>query len=330
MDRPTIEPVAWTPPRDLGLTGVFEENRRLEVATRIRIPGQGPEDVVVDRTGRIIYGLADGRVMKSDPDGTRQELVADTNGRPLGIEIHPDGRLIACDAHRGLLAIADGEVEILASGYEGMPFKFTNNAAVFNDGTIYFTVTSRKFPLEHYRGDLFEHSNTGRLFRRHPDGELEVLLDNLSFANGVALSSNQTAVFVAETGEYRISKYHLLGPEAGTTEVFADNLPGLPDNLTSSPNGTIWTAMFTPRNRLLDLLLPRPRVRGWVARLPESVQPQPVRHGFVIGIDENTGRVTHNLQDPSGGYAPITTAREHEGRLWLGSLTERAIGAFFL
>ncbi len=330
MDRPNIEPAAWTPPRDLGLVGKFEENNLLEVASRIRIPGQGPEDVVVDRAGRIAYGLADGRVMKSDPDGTRQELVAHTKGRPLGIEIHPDGRLIVCDAYRGLLAIADGEVEILANGFEGVPFKLTNNAAVSDNGTIYFTVTSRKFPLEHYRGDLFEHSNTGRLFRRHPDGELKVLLDGLSFANGVALSSDQTAVFVAETGEYRISKYHLSGPAAGTTEVFAENLPGIPDNLTSSPHGTIWTAMFTPRNKLLDLLLPRPRVRGFVASLPDSLQPQPVRHGFVVGFDEKTGSVTHNLQDPSGGYAPITSAREHDGRLWLGSLTEPALGAIYL
>lgn len=329
MDRPPIEPVAWTPPPDPGLTGDFEENARLEVASRIRIPGSGPEDVVVDRTGRIIYGLADGRVMASDPNGTNQELIANTNGRPLGIEIHPDGRLIVCDAYRGLLAIADGHLEVLVDGFAGVPFRFTNNAAISDDGSIYFTDTSRKFPLEHYRGDLFEHSSTGRLFRRHLDGSLEVLLDGLSFANGVALSSDQRVLFVAETGEYRITKYHLTGPRTGTTEVFAENLPGLPDNLTSA-NGTIWAAMFTPRTKLLDLLLPRPRTRGLVARLPESMQPQPVRHGFVVGFDEKTGNVTHNLQDPSGGYAPITSAREHEGRLWLGSLTEPAIGAIYL
>ncbi len=88
--------------------------------------------------------------------------------------------------------------------------------------------------------------------------------------------------------------------------------------------------MFTPRNKPLDTLLPRPRLRGLVARLPEKVQPQPVRYGFVVGFDEATGAVTHNLQDPSGGYAPITSAREHEGRLWLGSLTEPAIAVLSL
>ena len=330
MDRPPIAPVAWRPPPDRGLTGQFGVNNRLEVASRIRIPGSGPEDVVVDAAGNIVYGLADGRVMTSEPDGSRQELVAHTRGRPLGIELHPDGRVIVCDAYRGLLAVGDGEVQVLADGFEGEPFLFTNNATVADDGTIYFTVTSRRFPLAHYRDDLFGHSNTGRLFRRYSDGALEVLLSGLSFANGVALSSDQQAVFVAETGEYRIRKYRLSGPDAGSTAIFADNLPGIPDNLTLGPTGTLWAAMFTPRNRLLDVLLPRPRLRGWVAKLPESLQPKPVRHGFVIGFDETTANVTFNLQDPSGLYAPITTAREHDGRLWLGSLTEPAIAAIHL
>jgi hypothetical protein len=88
--------------------------------------------------------------------------------------------------------------------------------------------------------------------------------------------------------------------------------------------------MFTPRNKPLDLLLPRPRLRELVARLPENLQPQPARHGFVVGFDEATGAVTHNLQDPAGGYAPITSAREHEGSLWLGSLTEPALATISL
>ena len=58
MDRPPIAPVAWRPPPDRGLTGQFGVNNRLEVASRIRIPGSGPEDVVVDAAGNIVYGMA--------------------------------------------------------------------------------------------------------------------------------------------------------------------------------------------------------------------------------------------------------------------------------
>ena len=330
MDRPHLETVAWTPPKDSGLTGSFASNTHLAAARRLPVPGQGPEDVAVDEGGRLIYGLAEGRVMSAAPDGSDHRLIADTGGRPLGIEIHPDGRIVVCDARLGLLAVAGENFEVLAGSFEGVPLVFTNNAAIGDDGSIYFTVTSTRFGLEHFRADLLEHSNTGRLFRRHPDGSLELLIDGLSFANGVALSSNGTGVFVAETGEYRINRHHLTGPRAGTTDVFVDNLPGVPDNLSSNRRGTIWAGMFTPRNKPLDLLLPRPRLRELVARLPENLQPQPARHGFVVGFDEATGAVTHNLQDPAGGYAPITSAREHEGHLWLGSLTEPALATISL
>lgn len=325
MDRPRIDPVAWTPPPDRGLTGSFQKNGLLAPARRVPVPGRGPEDVVVDKSGRVIYGLEDGRLMSSAPDGSDHRLIADTGGRPLGIELHPDGRLIVCDANLGLLGVDDDRVEVLADGYEGVPFRFTNNAAIGDDGSIYFTDTSRRFRLAHYRDDLFEHSNTGRLFRRNPDGSLEVLLDRLSFANGVALSTDGNSVYVAELGEYRIVRRHVAGPKAGNTEVLVENLPGIPDNLTSNRSGIVWAAMFTPRNKLLDLLLPRPRLRGLVARLPETMQPQPVRYSFVVGFDEESGAVIHNLQDPTGAYAPITSAREHDGHLWLGSLTEPAV-----
>jgi sugar lactone lactonase YvrE len=65
-------------------------------------------------------------------------------------------------------------------------------------------------------------------------------------------------VLVNETGAYRISRYWLTGPKAGTHDMFIDNLPGLPDNLA-----------FNGSNRLVALYAPRsacstapPGIRG--------------------------------------------------------------------
>ena len=63
-----------------------------------------------------------------------------------------------------------------------------------------------------------------------------------------------------------------------------------------------------------------------MARLPRSLQPAPARHGFVLGIDD-AGRILHNLQDPRpGSYSPVTSVEEHDGHLYLGSLSHPAIG----
>ena len=62
-------------------------------------------------------------------------------------------------------------------------------------------------------------------------------------------------------------------------------------------------------------------MRKLIIRLPESMQPAPEHYGFVLGIDGN-GNILHNLQDPSPeSFSPFTSVEEHEGMLYLGSLT---------
>jgi sugar lactone lactonase YvrE len=289
--------------------------------------GAGPEDVVVDPEGCAWGGLADGRIVRFPPGGGTPEVTARTGGRPLGLELAADGTLIVCDAQRGLLRVdAGGAVEVLASAHAGTPLTFTNNATIAADGTIYFSESSTKFGLHEYRSDILEHRGNGRLLAYDPaTRQTRVLLDGLYFANGVTLSPTEDFLLVAETGRYQIRRYWLRGERAGTDELFVENLPGSPDNLSTGPTGVFWAAIFTTRNPQLDYLLPRPKLRRAVAMVPEKVQPQARRYGFVLGFDGD-GSVVANLQDPAGTYAPITGAREHEGWLYLGGLTESALG----
>ena len=135
--------------------------------------GAKPEDVVFDAAGRLYAGVEDGRIWRwpaGFPDGGAAGLFADTHGRPLGLEVNPrDGTLIVCDAYRGLLRVEEtGHVRMLADAYGGARLKFTNNAAVAADGTIYFSDSSTRFGIDHFRQDLLEHRPNGRLFRYRP------------------------------------------------------------------------------------------------------------------------------------------------------------------
>ncbi len=180
-----------------------------------------------------------------------------------------------------------------------------------------------RWPLDQYVTDLIEGRTTGRLIKRSPNGETTVLRDGLHFANGVALDSAEASVFVAETGRYRIHRHWLTGDRAGQTDVFVDNLPGFPDNL-SFADGTLWVAHASPRQAPLELMSSRTWMQHIAHRLPQSVQPKPVRHGMVFGYDE-TGAVTHNLQDPTGRVAITTGVRAAGGRLFVGSLADSHI-----
>jgi len=324
--RPDIDPLGWKPPPAPALAGPFARNSRLLPVERWETGGIGPEDVAVDAAGATFTGLEDGRILRFSPEGREMSVVGETGGRPLGIEVDPAGRLVICDAHRGLLRMSrNGDLETLVDEFEGARFLFTNNAAVAADGTIYFTVTSTKFPIEHYMGDLMEHRPTGRLFAYLPDGTTELMRDGLYFANGVALSLDERFLLVAETGAYRINRIWLQGEAAGSSEVFADNLPGFPDNLSTGPSGVFWVALPTVRNPQRDALLPRPRVRRMTWKLPERFIPKAAPYGFVLGYDTD-GDVVHNLQDPTGRFSMVTGAAEAEGWLYLGSLTGTAVG----
>lgn len=324
---PAFSPEPWDPGPTPDLVGPHEPNERLAAATRWEVGGRGPEDVVVDAEGRVFTGLADGRVRRFDPDGGDPMTIAVTGGRPLGMELHPEEGLIVCDADRGLLHVdGRGRVHEWVTTFEGERLRFTNNAAVASDGTVYFSDTSQRWSIHDYNADILEQSATGRLFARHPDGAVEVLADGLAFANGVALSADERSVFVAETARYRIRRYDL--DEARLTP-WVEGLPGFPDNLTQA-EAVIWVAFPRPRDRALDALLPRPWARRAVHALPGSLQPKPSRHGFVLGLAESDGSVVHNLQDTTGAVAVTTSARVVADRLYVGSLTEPTIAVLDL
>ena len=225
MTRPPIAPVRWQPPTAPARSRQSHSAHPLPPLRLLDILGQGPEDVLVDDAGRVLTGVADGRILRLAPDNRLLEVLADTGGRPLGLEWLPDGGLLVCDARRGLLRVdlATGVVTTLVSEVDGRPIGFCNNAAVAGDGTIYFSDSSRRFGVDAWKADLLEHSGTGRLLRRGLAAEVTVLADGLQFANGVALAPDGSFVVVAETAAYRLSKVWITGPRAGEVEVFVDN-----------------------------------------------------------------------------------------------------------
>lgn len=323
-----IDPVAWTPPEAPALAGIYEQNTRLTPVERLGDGvGVGAEDVAVDAQGRIYGGMEDGRIMRFQTDGSQPEVFANTGGRPLGLHFDTAGNLIVADAHKGLLAISpDGSIKVLSTEQGGVPFRFTDDVDIATDGTIYFSDASFKFTFEENISDLMEHQPNGRLLAYDPGTRTtRLVLDKLYFANGVAISPDQSFVLVVETGKFRVQRHWLTGPQQGISEIFIENLPGFPDGISSNGEDTFWLALVSPRQPNVEAMLPLPFLRKIVMRLPEALIPAAENYGFVLGLDME-GRVVYNLQDPAAAYAQITSVQEHEGMLYLGSLVEDAIG----
>lgn len=326
-----ISPVAWEPAVDPGLTGEFSPNKRLaNVERMLDGVGVGPEAVACGGDGAMYTGLLDGRILSFNAAGEYSEL-ANTGGRPLGMKVAQNGKLIVADAQRGLLSVSmQGDVEVLTNSVNGIPMLFVDDLDIAEDGVIWFSDASARYDFHSVMLDFMEGQRTGRLLSYHPDtGETKVQLDGLFFANGVALGPRDEYVLVNETGTGQIQRLWLKGERAGQRGLFHAGLPGAPDNITFNGSDRFWVSMPSLRGGV-DALAGKPLLRRYLSLLPtEILAANAANYSFVVALDSN-GKVALNLQDSDRGYLDITSAVECQGDLYLGSLTMPALARFSL
>ncbi|MBV8789373.1 MAG: SMP-30/gluconolactonase/LRE family protein [Mycobacterium sp.] len=323
MRKPRIHPVRWQPPPVDPLPDMPTSR-----VTVVPVPGNGPEDVVVDIDGQLWTGLEDGRIVRIPADGGEPEVVANTGGRPLGLHIARDGRVLICDSHRGLLALdpASGMLHVLADGVAGRRFKFCSNVTETPDGTIYFTESTSDYHFEQFTAPIVEARGTGGLYRLDASGAVSTLVDGLYFANGVTPTVDGSALVFAETQARRLSKYWLTGPRAGSVTPLAVNLPGMPDNLSTGADGRIWAALVAEMNPALESLFPRaPIIRKVVWRLPERLQPRIKPEVWVVAVAPDSGAAVAGLRTEQADFGSVTGLVESAGKLWMGTINFPAI-----
>ena len=338
----SARPIAWNAPTPPGYVGAHAPNTRLAGLHTIVIGSEfGPEHMAIGPDGKLYAAMTSGNLIRMDSDGTHQEVFATTGGRVLGFAFDHDGRMIAADAMKGLLAIdAQGGVRLLTDRVSrDDPVRYANAVVVADDGTIYFTDASTRFSPADWGGtyeasvlDILEQAASGRVLAYEPSNRsTRVVASGFSFANGVALSADGSHLFVSETGRYRVwsidshaRDLHVQRASAQAS-VLLDNLPGYPDNLMRGRDGRIWVGLFRPRNPAADGLSDKPFMRKVLLRLPRAWLPVGKPHGHVFAFLEN-GQVTEDLQDPAGAYPETTGLTETADRLYVQNLHLPVLG----
>lgn len=320
-----IRPVSWRPTpvltewRNLAATDILANPNRFDCSDK------EPESIAVNpQNGDLATGFADGAIhLISGRDGMSR-TVANTKGLPLGLGFIADSSLVVADAMRGLLHVEEsGNVTVLSTESEGIPLRYADGLVVDTTGrNVYFTDLSTRFPPGPVTDflELIEHSGTGRLLRYDVQTRrTTTLLSGLQCANGVALGPGDAYVVVNETCAYRIQQYWLSGPLVGNSRVFADGLPGFPDNVTFNGRDKFWVGIPLPRDRLLDGLAGMPVVRRLLTRfLVAHIAAFPLEPR-VLALDLS-GRPVARLEGQGPHvYAPITEAHEVGSRLILAA-----------
>ncbi|MGV0604199.1 SMP-30/gluconolactonase/LRE family protein [Mycolicibacterium sp. XJ1904] len=316
--KPPIDPVRWQPPPVDPLPDLPSAD-----LTVVPLPGNAPEDVVVDADGAIWAGVDDGRIVHITPGGGDPVVVATTEGRPLGMHVAHDGSILVCTSPGGLLSLdpASGTVETLVAEVDDRRLMFCSNVTQSPDGAIYFTESTSAFDYAHFKGAVMEARPRGSLFRRDPDGTVLTAVAGLYFANGVTLTADGSALVFAETMGRGLSKFWLTGERAGSVTPLRENLPGHPDNLSTGADGRIWCAMVSPLNTAAEWLAPRwPALRKLLWKLPDKLQPQIKPEVWAVAFDPDTGDVVAGIRCEHPRFGMVTGLVESEGRLWMGSI----------
>lgn len=161
---------------------------------RVTRPGQRLhsflEGACFDGTGTLwLVDVPYGRIFRIGP-GRHWELAQSYEGEPHGLKRFGDGFALV-DYRHGLMTFdpATGGTAVLATGINTERFRGLSDLAVAADGDIWFTDSGRTSLSD----------PTGRLFRRRVDGRLDLVLANLPYPNGVALSPDGRFVYVAAT-----------------------------------------------------------------------------------------------------------------------------------
>ena len=320
-----IRPVSWRPTPVLARWREVAAHDILSNPSRFECSGTGPESIAVNsRNGDLVTGFADGAIHSiSGRDGSSR-VIANTKGLPLGLGFLADSSLVVADAVRGLLHVEQsGNITVLSTESEGIPLRYADGLVVDATGrNVYFTDLSTRFGPGPQTDvlELIEHSGTGRLLRFDTQTRrTTTLLSGLQCANGVALGPGDGYVVVNETCAYRVRQYWLSGPMAGRSRVFADGLPGFPDNVTFNGRDRFWVAIASPRINLLDALAEAPAVRRLLTRFLFAQVASFPREPRVVALDLSGNAVTRLEGRGPHVYAPITEAHEVGSRLILGS-----------
>ena len=323
-----VEFVSSKMPPGPELSGVLAPNDALDKVEQLATVGEGPEDLAITHDGAIYTGTSEGNIMVLDPGAKVWRPITVTYGRPLGLAFSPDEKwLYIADAQRGLMRTdKQGHLERLIDTLNGEDLGLVDDLAVAKNGMVYFSSASTEFGINESTEAMIAHHPTGRLFRYNPaTKQLDLLLDGLHFANGVALTPEEDAVLVSETGAYRIQRVQLSGKDSGRVELFAENLPGFPDGINYDEQGNLWVSLPSIRNPLLDQVLDKPYLRKMIYRLPPGLKPKPSLHTLLVALDKQ-GRITQSLHGPKGRFAMITNAVWKGDTVYLGSLQENSIG----
>ena len=224
-----MKPIVSISEVDIFFDGIFSEPRL-----------RHPEGLAIDGEGNVWCGGEGGEIYSIRRDGSEIELVASTNGFTLGLAFDGTGNLYTCDLkHAAVFRLdATGRLERFVDGNEVRKLRAPN-----------FPVVDEQRDCL-YVSDSYDMKGPGPGIWRFDlsTGEGDLWYDRpMTFANGMALSSERNFLYVAETFARRVIRIPVLPDgSAGDAETFVRDIERLPDGLAFDARGNLYVSCYEP------------------------------------------------------------------------------------
>ncbi|HEY0149086.1 MAG TPA: SMP-30/gluconolactonase/LRE family protein [Allosphingosinicella sp.] len=163
----------------------------------------------------------------------------------------PPGTILMADHGNRAVArldLATREKSFLATRFEGRRFNSPNDLVLGPDGSIWFT--DPPYGLAGLNASPLKEQPVNGVYRLHRNGRVELVVEDMSFPNGILLSSDGRTLFVANSDpEHAVVLAFALDAEGAVTgcEAFTDmtalaaeGLPGLPDGMAIDVAGNLF------------------------------------------------------------------------------------------
>ena len=264
-----------------GIENILPKDAKIEVLAEGFTWTEGP--VWVADGGYLLFtDIPPNRVMRwkegegvslyLTPSGFTGEATKSKEPGANGLTLDSAGNLILCQHGDRRVARMNAplsqpkpEFVTLADRWNGKRLNSPNDAVFDSKGNLYFT--DPPYGLEKQADDPAKEIPFQGVYRRRPDGTLDLLLDSLSRPNGIALSPDEKTLYIANSDPAKaIWMAYDVQPDGSlkngrlfydATSKVGDAFPGLPDGLKVNPQGVLFATgpggvwIFNPDGMLL-------------------------------------------------------------------------------
>jgi len=132
------------------------------------------------------------------------KIYRENSNRAIGLSMDTQGRIVSAESGVHGIAYADDKKSVsIVNSYQGKPLNSPNDVVVAKSGFIFFTD-----PYSDMMGGPKVLGFNG-VFSVCPTGELHLIDDTLDRPNGIALSPNESILYVNDTKRQTIYAYNL-------------------------------------------------------------------------------------------------------------------------